>query len=42
MNGKIGAATASGGVAGTMTAVTLHDVAVGFLGVNGHASARCR
>ncbi|MFI5000449.1 MAG: AsmA family protein, partial [Reyranellales bacterium] len=37
-NGKIGAATASGGVAGTLTAVKLRDVAVGFLGASGHAS----
>lgn len=37
-NGKIGAATASGGIGGTLSAVTLRDVTVGFLGVTGHAS----
>jgi hypothetical protein len=37
-NGKIGAATASGSVAGTFETFRLRDVAVGFLGVNGRAS----
>jgi hypothetical protein len=38
LNGKIGAASASGGVSGTMEALTLRDVALNFLGVNGRAS----
>jgi hypothetical protein len=38
LNGKIGAATASGGVAGTLGSVTLRDVNIGFLGATGHAS----
>jgi uncharacterized protein involved in outer membrane biogenesis len=38
LNGKIGAASAAGGVSGTMTAFTLRDVAVNFLGVSGRAS----
>lgn len=38
LNGKIGAASATGGVSGTMEAFTLRDVAVNFLGVSGRAS----
>src|SRR5260370_40978749 len=38
LNGKIGAASATGGVSGTMTSFTLRDVAVNFLGVSGRAS----
>ena len=38
LNGKIGAASATGGVNGTMDAFTLRDVAVNFLGVSGRAS----
>ena len=38
LNGKIGAASATGGVSGTMNAFTLRDVAVNFLGVCGRAS----
>src|SRR5205085_2691014 len=38
LNGKIGVASATGGVSGTMAEFTLRDVAVNFLGVNGRAS----
>jgi hypothetical protein len=38
VNGKIGAASASGGVAGTMEAVTLRDVTVAMLGATAHAT----
>jgi len=38
LNGKIGAASATGGVSGTMEALTLRDVALNFLGVSGRAS----
>jgi uncharacterized protein involved in outer membrane biogenesis len=38
LNGKIGAASAAGVVAGTMKALTVRDVAVNFLGVSGRAS----
>jgi AsmA family len=40
LNGKIGAATASGGLSGTMAEVSLRDVTVGFLGVSGHATGK--
>ncbi len=38
VNGKIGAASASGGVAGTLDAVTLRDVTVAMLGATAHAT----
>ena len=38
LNGKVGAASAAGGVSGTMDALTLRDVALNFLGVSGRAS----
>jgi hypothetical protein len=38
LNGKIGAASAAGGVSGTMQAFALRDVAVNFLGVSGRAT----
>jgi uncharacterized protein involved in outer membrane biogenesis len=38
LNGRIGAATASGGVAGTSSAVTLRDVALNFLGTESRLS----
>ena len=37
---KIGAATASGNVSGTMAAVTLRNVAVDFMGASGRASGK--
>ena len=38
LNGKIGPASAAGGVSGTMNALSLRDVTVNFLGVSGRAS----
>jgi uncharacterized protein involved in outer membrane biogenesis len=38
LNGKIGAASAAGGVSGTMEALALRDVAVNFLGASGRAT----
>ncbi len=40
LNGKIGAASASGGVAGTMASVVLRNVAADFLGLSGRASGK--
>src|SRR5262249_6586705 len=40
LNGKIGAATASGGVAGTSSTVTLRDVAMNFLNTESKVSGR--
>ncbi len=38
LNGKIGAASATGGVSGTLQAFTLRDLALNFLGVSGRAT----